>query len=114
MVKENPRTTKKIVAFPVVHRDPVTVDLGHPIGAARVKRGGLALRHLHHLAEHLAAASLIEANLGIDQANRLQHARHAQRRKLAGQHRLVKTGRHKALRRQIVDFGGAVLMQNFD
>ena len=41
--------------------------------------------------------------LGFDLADRLQHARHAKRRELAGQHGLVPRGRHKALGREVVD-----------
>ena len=36
------------VGLAVVHRDPVRVEFGDAIGAARIKGGGLLLRHFLH------------------------------------------------------------------
>src|SRR6185503_17133989 len=75
VVEEYAAGTVHAVAFAIVHRDPVTVDLGHAVRAARIERRLFGLRHFLHLAEHLAARRLIEANvLGIDVADRLQNA----------------------------------------
>src|SRR5262245_39442176 len=69
VIEENPRRRMHPIALAVVDRDPVTVDLGDAIGRAWVERRALALRHLDHLAEHLAARRLVEADVGIDDPN---------------------------------------------
>ena len=88
MVEQNPRTSEKVVAFPVIYRDPVTVDFGDSIRAARVERGGFRLGHFLHLAKHLTAGCLVKANLGVDQTDRVQNPRDTEGRKFACQHRL--------------------------
>src|SRR5262249_57175205 len=60
VVEEDPRARVEAVALAVVDGDMVAVHLGHAVRAPRVKRGGLALRRLAHLAEHLARARLVE------------------------------------------------------
>src|SRR5258708_10461080 len=62
VVEENPRTYVQVVALAIVDRDVVPVDLGNPVGTARVKRRGLSLRGLPDFAEHLAAAGLVETS----------------------------------------------------
>ena len=111
VVEQDPRHREQAVALAVVHRDPVAVDLGDRVGAARVERRRLVLRRLAHLAEHLGARRLVEADLGIDQAHRVEHARDAERGELAGERRLQPAGRHERLRRQVVDLGGPHLAQ---
>jgi len=53
---------------PVVHKDPVGVDLGHSIGRAGMERCGLTLRHLMHLSKHLRGGCLVDAAL-VSQAS---------------------------------------------
>ena len=88
MVEKDARTGKNAVALPVVHRDPMAVDLRDAVGAARPKGRLFVLRLLLDVAEHLAAAGLIEPDCRIHQANGLQHPRDTQRGELAGQQRL--------------------------
>src|SRR5690606_16393616 len=91
VVEEDARAAEDVVALAVVDRDPVAVYLGHAVRAARVEGRRLALRDLYDLAEHLAAAGLVEANLGVDDADGFEHARHAQRGELTGEHGLGET-----------------------
>ena len=103
VVEEDAGDREQVVALAVVDRDEVPVGLGHAVGAARVERRLLVLRHLAHLAEHLRRRRLVEADRRIDAADRLEHARHADRRELGGEHRLRPRRRHEALRGEVVD-----------
>ena len=94
---------EQVVALAVVDRDVVREHLRHAVRAARIERRQLGLRHLAHLAEHLARRRLIDADRRIDLANRLEHARHALRVELAGEHRLIPRRRHERHRREVVD-----------
>ena len=105
MVEQDPRDGVEAVALAVVHGDPVAVGLGDGVGAARVERRRFVLRRFPRLAEHLGAGGLVEADLGIHEADRIQHARDADRRELPGQRRLHPAGRHERLRRQVVELG---------
>src|SRR5205085_1555549 len=98
----------------VVDGDPVAVDLGDAVGAARVKGSGLMLGHLAHLAKHLRRAGLIEADVRIHDANRVEHPRHAEGRGLPGENRLGPRGLYEALRSQVVQLRGSMLAQNAD
>jgi len=53
------------VRLPVIHRDPVGVELGRPVGAAGVERRFLVLGDLLHLAEQLARGGLVEPRLAL-------------------------------------------------
>jgi len=92
----------------------VAVDLGHAIRAARVERRRLALRHFDDLAEHLAGAGLIHADVRVNNADGVEHAGDAQRGHVAGENRLVPRGLHERLRGQIIDFLRPVLFQDVD
>ena len=106
-----PERGVQVVALAVVDRDPVPVDLGDAVGAARVERRRLGLRHLAHLAEHLRRARLVEADLRVDEADRLEDPRHAERGGLAGEHRLAERGLDERLRREVVDLVRPVLLR---
>ena len=94
---------EQVVALAVVDRDVVREHLRHAVRAARIERRQLGLRHLAHLAEHLARRRLVEADRRVDLADRLEHARHALRVELAGQHRLIPRRRHERHRREVVE-----------
>ncbi len=81
------------------------VDLGHRVRAARVEGGGFVLGRLPRLAVHLRARGLVEADLGVDEPQRVEHPRHPDRRELARQRRLDPAGRNEGLSRQVVDLG---------
>ncbi len=111
VVEENPARRVQVVALAIVHRDEVPIDLGHPIGGAGIERRRLRLWHLQYLAEHLAAARLVEARTGAHFAHRLKHARHAHARELRRQRRLDPRHRHERHRRQVVDLAGIARAQ---
>ena len=75
---------------------------------------GLALGHLVDLAEHLAGAGLVEADLRIHDADGVQDPGHPQRRGLTREHGLGERSLHERLRRQVVDLVGPVLAQDAD
>ena len=114
VVEEDPRRGVEVVALAVVDGDPVAVDLGHPVGAARVEGRRLELGHLEHLAEHLRGARLIEADLGVDQADGVEEPGYPERRRLAREDRLTEAGLHEGLGGQVVDLVGPVVAQNVD
>ena len=92
------------VRFAVVDRLPEAVDLGAGVGAAGVERRRLRLRRLDHLAEHLAAAGLVEAGGQAGVADGLQQVDRAQRVALDGVDRLVEAHPHVRLGAEVVDF----------
>ena len=114
VVEQDARGGVQVVALPIVHGDPVPVHLGHPVGAAGVEGRGLALGGLEHLAEHLRRAGLVEADLGIDQADGVEQPGHAHGRGLAGQDGLREAGLDEGLSRQVVDLGRPVVAQDVD
>ncbi len=54
VIKENARTSKDIVAFPVIDGEVMRVDFGDPVRASRIERRRFPLRYLLYFAEHLA------------------------------------------------------------
>ena len=79
------------------------VDLRHAVRRARVEARGLTLGDFGHLAEHLARARLVEADLRVDLPDCLEEPRHAQGGELTGQDRLVPGRRDERLRGEVVD-----------
>ena len=72
------------------------------------------MRDLAHLAEHLAAGGLVEADGRVDNPNGFKHARHAERGDIAGEDGLIPRGGNEGLGGQIVDLGGADAGQGVD
>ena len=103
VVEEDPRDREEAVRLAVVDRDEVPVGLRHPVRRARVEGRRLALRNLAHLAEHLGRGRLVEADVRVHAADRLQKARDADSGELSGQHRLTPGGGDEALRAEVVD-----------
>src|SRR5262249_61175605 len=89
VVEQDARAGEQVVALAIVDRDVVSVDLRHAVRASRMERGGLALRGLAHLAEHLARARLVEARLGCGEPCGLQEAGDTDGVELGGQDRRV-------------------------
>lgn len=90
-------------ALAIVDGDPVAIELGHAVGAARVERRVLVLALGLDQAEHLAGGSLVEARFRAELADRLEQVGHAQAVDDAGGHRLVPGSPDEALCRQVVD-----------
>ncbi len=102
VVEQDARAGEEAVALAVVDGDVVAEDLRDAVGAARVERRQLVLRHLAYLPEHLARRGLVQADPGVDRPDRVEDPRHPLRVELAGQHRLVPACRDEGHRRQVV------------
>src|SRR5688572_16487581 len=76
-----------------------------------MERRVLVLRRGGHLAVHLGRGCLVETDLGIADADRLEHVKRADSGDLRGGHRLLERDRHEALRGQVVYFLRLVLVQ---
>src|ERR1700689_1056725 len=103
MVEEDPRRRVKPVALAVIDRDPVPVDLGHPVGAARVEGRALGLRDFLNLSEHLGRRRLVEADLWVDDPDRVEDAGHTECSGLTGEYGLSPRGRNERLCGEVVD-----------
>src|SRR5262249_46667596 len=103
VVEEDARHRKQVVALAVVDGDVVPEHLRHAVGAPRVERRELGLRHFTDLAEHLGRGRLVDADPRVDLAHGLEDARHALRVELAGEHRLVPRRRHERHRGEVVE-----------
>jgi len=114
MVKQDARHGKEIIALTIVDRDPVPIDFGDTVRATGIKRRGLLLRHLLHLAEHLAAAGLVKARLRHSHAHGVEHPRDPDGRELGREHGLVPGGRHKRLGSEVIDLIRLILAQNVE
>src|SRR5690606_41950179 len=109
MIEQDAAGGVQAKAFPVVHGDPVTIQLGHAIGAAGVEGRRLVLTLRLNQAEHLAGGGLIEARLGRELPNGLKYVGNAEPVDNAGRHRLVPGTADKALCAEVVDLVGARL-----
>ena len=68
VVEQDAGAGEQAVALAVVDGDVVAEHLRHAVRAARVERRHLGLRHLAHLAEHLARRGLVEPDLRVRRA----------------------------------------------
>ena len=114
VIEQNPVRRMQAIALPVVHRDPVGVDLRRRVGASRIKRGGLFLRNLLHQSVHLGTRSLIKSGLRSHLPHRIQQPDRSQPRHISRKFRNIETHPHMALRRQIVNLVRFRLPENFD
>jgi len=114
VVEQDAAGTEDVVTFAVVHRDPVRVELGHAIRAARVERRLFDLRDGLYLAEHFRGRRLVEADLRIDQADRFQQVERAHAGDLCGGGGLFEAHAHEALRGQVVDLVRLDLLHHRD
>ena len=80
VVEQDAAAAENAVALAVVDRHPVRVELGDAIGAARIEGRVFRLRNRLDLAEHLGRAGLVEADAGIDDADRLEQVERADAR----------------------------------
>ena len=103
VVKQDSSRRVQAIRLPIVDGDVVAVRLRNAVGRARVEGRSLVLRNFPHLAEHLRRGRLVEADVWIDRADCLEHARHADARELGREHWLVPRGRYEALRGEVVD-----------
>ena len=106
MVEQNTAASEDVVAFAVVHREPVRVELSHTVGAAGVEGRGFLLGNFLYLAEHFGCAGLIVADAGVDHTDGFKQTQCAESGDLGGGLWLIKRNPHKALCRKIIDFIG--------
>ena len=96
-----------VVALTIVDRDPVAVDLGHAVGAAGIEGRCFFLGCLDHLAEHLRARRLVEADLVagvvLNVADGLKEPQRANGGHVGGVGRLVEADSDMALGGEVVD-----------
>src|ERR1700683_1050904 len=92
MVKEDAAAGVQPIGLAIVHRDPVSVELGGCIGRSRVERGGLPLRRLLPLAKHFRGRCLVEARLAFESQNaeRLENSQRPERIRIGGIFRCLK------------------------
>src|SRR5262249_28602415 len=112
VVEENARAGEQAVTFAIVQGDVVAVDLGDAVGAARVKRGGLALGRLEDLAEHLAGAGLVETGAGTDLAEGVEEPGDGEGGVFGGEDGLVPGGGDEGLSGEVVDLVGLDLAED--
>ena len=93
------------VGFAVVHHDPVGVELGRRVGAARIEGRGLALGHRLDLAVEFRGRRLIEPRLfpQTEDTDRFKQSKRADRVGIGGIFGRLKTDRHVRLGGQIIN-----------
>jgi hypothetical protein len=79
VVEQDPVGGVQPIGLPVVHRDPVGVELGHAVGRAGMEGRRLVLRDRPDLAVELAGRGLVEARrlVQAEDADGFQQAHHA-------------------------------------
>ncbi len=114
MVEQDAARSEDAVALAVVDRHPVRIELGDAVGAARIEGRRLRLRDGLHLAEHLRGGGLVETDLRVDDADRLQEVHRAPARDVERGQRLLERDADEALRREIVNLVGLRLLDEAD
>ena len=114
MIEQNAAGAKDVVTLAVVDGHPVRIQLGHAIRAAGVERRAFDLGNGLHFAKHLRSAGLVEADLGVDQANGFKQVEAANAGDLRGGAGLVKRHAHKALCCQVVNLVGLDFLHQGD
>ncbi len=104
------------VSLAIVDGDPVGIELRGPIGAARIKGRGLALRRLAHLAIELRRGCLVEPHAVADaeDADCLKEAQRAEAIRIGRVLRGFEAHLHMALGGQVVDLVGLGLLHQPD
>ena len=102
MVEEDSRAGEHTVALAVILGYPVTVQLRYAVGTSRVEGGSLLLRNLLHETEHLGGRSLIEAALGLNCADSLEHICNAYSVDVGGAEGSVPARRNEGLCGEVV------------
>lgn len=102
VVKQNAITGKQVIAFSIVDRHPIGIEFGCRVRASGSERGGFVLGR-RGAPEHLGARRLIEAGRQPAAVNRVQDARGAEARIVAGVFGHLETHLDMGLRAQMVD-----------
>lgn len=114
VVEQNAVAGIHAVGLAVVHGDPVRVELGHGVGAARVKRRGFLLWGFLHQAIQFTGTGLVKAGflLQTQDANGFEDAQGAHAVHVGGVFRAFKAHRHMALGAKVINFIGLGLLNN--
>jgi len=114
VVEQNAVAGIHAVGLAVVHGDPVGVELGHGVGAARVKGRGFLLRGFLHQAVEFRGAGLVEAGFLFhpQNANGFQNAQGSHAVNVGGVFGALEADGHMALRAEVVDFVGLGLLDD--
>ena len=104
------------VGFAVVDGDPVGVELGAGVGAARVEGGGFLLRDFLHQAEEFGGGGLVEAGFlfQAEDADGFEDAQRAEGVGVGGVFGFFEADGDMALRGEVVDFVGLHLLDDAD
>ena len=105
VVEEDAVAAIEPVGLAVVLHDPIAVELCHAIGASRIERRGLALRHLLHLSVELGGGRLVDAARLLQSADTdgFEQSQYADSVGLGGIFRHVEAHFDMALCGQVVD-----------
>ena len=105
MVEQNTVAGIDAIGLAVVDGDPVGVQLGDGVGAARIKRCRFGLWRLLHQPIQLGTGGLVEARLFLQpkQANRFEYPQRANAVRVGSVFGRVKTDRHMAHCSQVID-----------
>ena len=114
MVEQDAVAGIHVVRLAVVHRDPVGIELGHAVGAARVEGSGFFLRSLLHFAVKLTSACLIDPSFCCQpqHAHCFQKPQRAKCIAVGGVLGSFKAHRHMALSTQVINFIGLHLLDD--
>src|SRR6266404_1434962 len=100
----------------VIHRDPVSIELGHAIWRARIKRRGFTLRGFSHLAEQLGGGGLVKTRLSLEaqDADGFEETQSAKRIGVGGVFRRLEADIDVALGGEIIDLRRLHLLYKTD
>ena len=90
MIKQYAAAGKDPIRFPIIHRNPVSEQLGDRIRAARMERRFLILRDGVDATVELGARCLIELDLVVDMPDRLEQMQRPDAGHLRRRNRLLK------------------------
>ena len=116
MVEKDAVAGVDAISLAVVDGDPVGVELGNGVGAARVEGGGFLLGDFLDETEEFRGAGLVEAGFlfQVKNADGLQDAQGAQRVGVGGVFGLFKADGDVTLRGEVVDFVRLGLLDDAD
>jgi hypothetical protein len=116
MVEQNAVAGVHSVGFAVVDGDPVAVDLGRAVGAARVEGGGFLLRNFPDLTEHFTGGGLVETGFlfQAENADAFQNAQGTEGVGIGGVFGRFEGDGDVALRGEVIEFVGLNLLQDAD
>ncbi|MCY1528062.1 hypothetical protein D9M68_631540 [compost metagenome] len=116
VVEKNAVAGVHAIRFAVVHADPVGIQLGGRVRAARIERRGFLLRNFLYQAVELGRGRLVEAGLvfQLQDADGFQQAQRAQAVGIGRVLGLLERDADVALRGQVVDLVGLYRLHDAD